>query len=113
MPDSVRRTLQAALREYSGSGKRAALIWVDLEPLEKISPRELDVVRLVAQGMSNKKVAAELVIDPKTVRSHLANVSAKLGTSNRTEVALWFWRQTSLVTDDDDEGLEPEQAVSL
>ena len=50
-----------------------------------LTPRELDVLRLVAQGLGNKEIAAELVLSTHTVKYHLASVLAKLGVRSRTE----------------------------
>jgi len=50
-----------------------------------LTPRELDVLRLVAQGLGNKEIAAELALSAHTVKYHLASVLAKLGVRSRTE----------------------------
>jgi DNA-binding NarL/FixJ family response regulator len=50
-----------------------------------LTPRELDVLRLVAQGRGNKEIAAELDLSAHTVKYHLASVLAKLGVRSRTE----------------------------
>ncbi len=50
-----------------------------------LTPRELDVLRLVAQGLGNKEIAAGLDLSPHTVKYHLASVLAKLGVRSRTE----------------------------
>lgn len=55
--------------------------------VEKISERELEVLRLVTAGLSNRQIAAQLVISPGTVKSHVHNICAKLGVRNRTEAA--------------------------
>jgi DNA-binding NarL/FixJ family response regulator len=49
-----------------------------------LTPRELQVLRLVAAGKSNKAIAAELVLSEHTVARHLQNIFAKLGVSSRT-----------------------------
>ncbi len=61
-------------------------------PLEPLTERELDVVRLVAQGKTNDEVAAELYVTLATVKTHLANVQRKLAVRNRVEIAAWAWR---------------------
>ena len=50
-----------------------------------LTPRELDVLRLVAHGLANKEIAAELALSTHTVKYHLASVLAKLGVRSRTE----------------------------
>jgi DNA-binding CsgD family transcriptional regulator len=52
-----------------------------------LTPRELDVLRLVAAGMSNARIAGELFISPKTASVHVSNINAKLGASSRGEAA--------------------------
>jgi DNA-binding NarL/FixJ family response regulator len=54
-----------------------------------LTQREVEVLRLVARGLSNKQVAAELVVSPKTIGTHVEHIYAKLGVSNRAEVALY------------------------
>jgi DNA-binding NarL/FixJ family response regulator len=60
-------------------------------PKPMLTERELDVVRLVAQGRSNAEVAAELFISPGTAKNHLANIQQKLAVRNRVGVAAWAW----------------------
>ena len=47
---------------------------------------------LIAQGLSNRKIADELVISPATAARHVANILAKLGFTSRTQVASWATR---------------------
>jgi predicted ATPase/DNA-binding CsgD family transcriptional regulator len=54
-----------------------------------LSRRELEVGRLVAKGLTNKAVAADLQISVRTVESHVRNVLAKVGLENRTQLAAW------------------------
>jgi len=55
---------------------------------EKLTEREIDVLRLLALGRSNKDIANELVIGEKTVKTHVSNILMKLGLSSRTQAAL-------------------------
>jgi LuxR family maltose regulon positive regulatory protein len=54
-------------------------------PIESLTGRELEVLRLVALGRSNSQVAAELFVTVGTVKSHLHTISGKLGAANRVE----------------------------
>jgi DNA-binding NarL/FixJ family response regulator len=54
-----------------------------------LSPREQDVLRLVAQGLPNKRIARELSISEKTVKAHLTSVFQQIGVTDRTQAALW------------------------
>jgi DNA-binding CsgD family transcriptional regulator len=54
---------------------------------ESLTPTELDVVRLVGEGLPNKDIAARLFISPRTVQSHLTHVYTKLAVSSRVQLA--------------------------
>ncbi|MEE1942373.1 response regulator transcription factor [Streptomyces sp. TRM 70361] len=58
----------------------------------ELSARETEVVRLVATGLTNAEIAAELSISVGTVKTHLGNVQTKLSARNRVEIAAWAWR---------------------
>jgi NarL family two-component system response regulator LiaR len=60
---------------------------------EPLTQRELDVLRLVAQGLSNQEIAESLVIGEGTVRTHVSNILAKLHLANRTQAALYALRE--------------------
>jgi len=55
---------------------------------EPLSERELEVLRLVTAGLSNREIAVRLFISPGTAKSHIHNLSSKLGVRNRTEAAM-------------------------
>ncbi|GAA1920733.1 response regulator transcription factor [Nocardioides lentus] len=57
-----------------------------------LSPREVEVLRLVVQGLANKQIAHRLGIRERTVKQHLTNVFARIGVSDRTQAALWAQR---------------------
>jgi ATP/maltotriose-dependent transcriptional regulator MalT len=57
-----------------------------------LTPRELEIARLIAKGLSNKEIADELVISPATAARHVANILAKLGYTKRAQIASWASR---------------------
>jgi DNA-binding NarL/FixJ family response regulator len=56
----------------------------DADPL---TPREREIADLVAAALSNRQIAARLVLSERTVESHVSSILAKLGLANRTEIA--------------------------
>ena len=66
----------------------------DLPPTEEpLTGREMDVLRLVAQGLTNQEIAETLIIGVGTVRTHVSNILAKLHLANRTQAALYALRE--------------------
>jgi NarL family two-component system response regulator LiaR len=57
--------------------------------MEDLTERELEVVRLVAQGRSNHEIAEKLVISEKTVKTHISNILSKLHLVDRTQLAIY------------------------
>ena len=64
-----------------GERKRPSTGW------DSLTPTELDVVRLVAEGIPNKDIATRLFVSPRTVQSHLRHVYNKLGLNSRVQLA--------------------------
>lgn len=64
-----------------------------LNPFTELSQRELEVLRLIADGMSNADIAGQLVISEKTVKSHVSNILSKLHLADRTQAAVYAWRE--------------------
>ncbi len=60
---------------------------------EPLTEREMDVLKLVAQGMTNQGIADQLVISEGTVRTHVSNILSKLHIANRTQAALYALRE--------------------
>ena len=73
---------------------------VPLQAGEKLSPRELEIIKLAARGMSNKSIAADLGLTVRTVKGHLANIFSKLNVGSRTEAVIAGLRAGFLSTDD-------------
>jgi len=61
-------------------------------PFEELTSRELDVLRLVARGLSNKQIAWRLAISEKTVKAHMTSIFGRIGVGDRTQAALWAQR---------------------
>jgi NarL family two-component system response regulator LiaR len=62
-------------------------------PFSDLSERELEVLRLIADGMGNGEIAQRLVISEKTVKSHVSNILSKLHVADRTQAAVYAWRE--------------------
>ena len=59
------------------------------EPWSPLTRREFEVTCLVARGLTNREIAEELRITPRTAGSHLEHIRAKLGVGRRSEIAAW------------------------
>lgn len=70
---------QPAVRQHRGAGAPG---------LEALTPREIEVLGLLVQGMSNPQIAQELVISRATAKTHVERIIGKLGVSDRTQAAL-------------------------
>jgi two-component system, NarL family, response regulator LiaR len=62
-------------------------------PVEQLTPREMDVLRLIAKGKSNREIADTLIVSEKTVKSHVSNILSKLHLADRTQAAIYALRQ--------------------
>jgi DNA-binding NarL/FixJ family response regulator len=97
-PEEIIRGVRAAARGESPLAPRAAheLISERSETRSgdvELSPRELEVLALVADGLPNKLIARRLEISEKTVKAHLTSVFAQIGVTDRTQAALWAQRR--------------------
>jgi NarL family two-component system response regulator LiaR len=72
--------------------------------VEPLTPRELDVLKRVAQGKSNREIAEELVLAEGTVRTHVSNILSKLHLASRTQATLYALREGLASLDEADLG---------
>jgi DNA-binding NarL/FixJ family response regulator len=83
-PDAVKTLIRDYLERARDAGDAAA---------DPLTPRESEIVKLIAEGYSNKAIAEELVISEKTVERHRANVLEKLGMHDRVELTRYAIRR--------------------
>lgn len=81
------RVAARVVQELHGTRKDQPNAFADL------SERELEVLRLIATGLPNEEIAERLVISEKTVKSHVSNILAKLHVADRTQAAVFAWRE--------------------
>jgi len=91
-PDVVAEFDSIADARVAGIAADAILLSPPAEPVdddgplpERLTPREIDVLELVAEGWPNRAIAERLGISDQTVKFHLASISGKLGAANRTD----------------------------
>jgi NarL family two-component system response regulator LiaR len=73
----------------------------ELPPTEDpLTERELEVLKLVAQGLPNQEIAESLVLSERTVRTHVSNILSKLHLANRTQAALYALKEGLASLDD-------------
>ena len=92
-PDIVAEFESLADARDSGLHADALLVAAPASPaddaddplVEPLTPREVEVLELVAEGLSNKAIAGRLAISDQTVKFHVASIASKLGAANRTD----------------------------
>ena len=85
-PRAARAVLDRMRRDYVEPGPAARALE------QELSPRELEVLELVARGLDNNEIAAELCISPRTAKNHVSNILSKLGVTNRIQAAVYWHR---------------------
>jgi DNA-binding NarL/FixJ family response regulator len=94
--DEVAGAVRAAHRgelQLDPTVARRLMSTLSREPLEQLTARELDVLRLLGEGRANKEIAAALALSERTARTHVSSILAKLGLNSRTQAALWAVRE--------------------
>jgi NarL family two-component system response regulator LiaR len=81
------RVAARVIKELQGKREDA------LNPFTELSERELEVLKLIADGMSNAQMAAKLVLSEKTIKGHVSNILSKLHLVDRTQAAVYAWRE--------------------
>lgn len=81
------RVATRVIQEVRDARRHVPPIFADL------TNRELDVLRLLAEGLSNAAIAEKLVISEKTVKGHISNIFSKLHMADRTQAAVFAWQQ--------------------
>jgi len=81
------RVAERVLQNIRGEDTDDPQLFTDL------TERELDVLKLIASGMSNHQIAEELVISENTVKGHVSNILSKLHLADRTQAAVYAWQK--------------------
>ncbi len=87
------RVATRVMRELRGAGGEAP------NAFRELSDRELEVLRLIADGLSNAEIARDLFVSEQTVKSHVSNILSKLHLADRTQAAVYAWRQGAVRRD--------------
>jgi len=94
LAEAIRKASRGeALLAPSVAAKLMQEVAGDRSPAAGLTERELEVLRLIARGLSNKMIARELVVSEKTVKTHVSNILAKLHLTDRTQAALYAVRE--------------------
>jgi DNA-binding NarL/FixJ family response regulator len=102
-PDEIVRALRAALDGDMPLSPRVARLIVERTKgtlggersagaVDQLSDRELDVLRLLAEGLDNNEIGLRLYLSPTTVKRHISAIFSKLGVANRVQAAIWAVR---------------------
>jgi len=104
-PDEVIDTILAAAKGEPRLHPRIAKRLMDevagtRRSLTALTNRELDVLKLIAQGNDNRTIAARLSLSEKTVKTHVSNILSKLGVADRTQAAIYALRENLVPLDE-------------
>ncbi len=99
-PVVTRKLLQRVVGPANGQGQN--------EPGGQLTPRESEILRLAAAGLSNKDIADRLYLSLRTVKAHLTNIFNKMGCGSRTDAIIKGLKQGYISLDDISQGVESE-----
>jgi NarL family two-component system response regulator LiaR len=75
------------IRELTGRRRE------QINPFVELTDREMDVLRLIAEGLSNREIAEKLIISENTVKGYVSNILGKLHLNDRTQAAVYAWKE--------------------
>jgi NarL family two-component system response regulator LiaR len=81
------RVAARVIQEVQGNRKESA------NPFTELTDREMEILKLIANGLSNADIMARLVISENTVKGHVSNILSKLHLADRTQAAVLAWRE--------------------
>lgn len=81
------RVASRVIQELHGANRE------ELNPYTELTEREMEVLKLIAKGLSNSEIAEDLVISVNTVKGHVSNILSKLHLADRTQAAVYAWQQ--------------------
>jgi NarL family two-component system response regulator LiaR len=81
------RVASRVIHEIQGTNGKA------LNPYSELTTREMEVLKLIANGLSNSEIAHDLVISENTVKGHVSNILSKLHLADRTQAAVFAWQK--------------------
>ncbi len=81
------RVAARVIQEVSGAGRGPSA------PYAELTDREMEVLRLIAAGQSNSEIAAAMVVSENTVKGHVSNILSKLHLADRTQAAIFAWKE--------------------
>lgn len=83
------RVAARVVQEFQGAQRTISAA----NPYAELTDRELEVLKLIAQGMTNQEITSQLVISEHTVKGHVSNILSKLHLADRTQAAIYAWRE--------------------
>lgn len=81
------RVASRVIQEIHGDGRIGTNAYLDL------TEREIEVLRMIAEGLNNTEIAGRLVISENTVKGHVSNILSKLHLADRTQAAIYAWKE--------------------